>query len=144
MSREAESAGGRDSDYGSRCDAKSVALEILDAQGAIVRRYTSEDAVRRVKDASATGRPDWQRPLLRSRERLDRTARTRDLHYPPPKTDRSSIQSQRSLRQTMLEQRDRGDTALERSSARLTVDGATTTQPLVVVMYPRAKTPLDG
>src|SRR6185295_2786797 len=74
-------------DYVLPADATSVTLEVLDGQGAIVRRYSSDDSVPPVKDVG-NWPAYWQRPL----RPLPRTAGshrvTWDLHYPPPKTDR--------------------------------------------------------
>ena len=129
-------------DYALAADAKSVALDILDAQGALVRRYTSEDAVPPVKDVG-NWPAYWQRPL----RALPRTAGshrvTWDLHYPPPKTDRFEYPIAAVAGETTLEPK--GPWVLPGTyTVRLTVDGATTTQPLVVVMDPRVQTPADG
>ena len=129
-------------DYVLPADAKSATLEILDAQGAIVRRYSSDDAVPPVKDVG-NWPAYWQRPL----RPLPRTAGshrvTWDLHYPPPKTDRFEYPIAAVAGETTLEPK--GPWVLPGNySVRLTVDGATTTQQLVVVMDPRVKTSREG
>ena len=129
-------------DYALTSDAESVALEILNAQGAIVRRYSGDDAVPPVKDVG-NWPAYWQRPL----RALPRTAGSHrvswDLHYPPPKTDRFEYPIAAVAGGTTLEPK--GPWVLPGTySVRLTVDGATTTQQLVVVMDPRVKTPMEG
>ncbi len=121
-------------DYALTSDAESVAIEILNAQGAIVRRYSSDDAVPPVKDVG-NWPAYWQRPL----RALPRTAGSHrvswDLHYPPPKTDRFEYPIAAVAGGTTLEPK--GPWVLPGTySVRLTVDGATTTQQLVVVMDP--------
>ena len=111
-------------------------------RGAVVRRYSSDDAVPPVKDVG-NWPAYWQRPL----RALPRTAGshrvTWDLHYPPPKTDRFEYPIAAVAGETTLEPK--GPWVLPGTySVRLTVDGATTTQQLVVVMDPRVKTPEEG
>jgi photosystem II stability/assembly factor-like uncharacterized protein len=129
-------------DYALQTDAKSVLLEILDAQGAVVRRYSSEDAVPPVRDVG-NWPAYWQRPL----RALPRTAGshrvTWDLHYPPPRTDHFHYPIAAVPGETTLEPK--GPWVLPGTyGVRLTADGTTVTQPLVVVMDPRVKTGTDG
>jgi len=129
-------------DYSLEAPASAVTLEILDANGALVRRFTSSDEAAPPKD---TGNVPWY--WIRPPRVLATTAGMHrfvwDLHYPPfpPKTPSFPIAAIR------------GDTPPEESSpwvlpgtytVRLTADGKSATQPLVVQLDPRVKTSREG
>ena len=114
-----------------------MAIEILDRQGAIVRRYTSEDAVPPVKDVG-NWPAYWQRPLRPLPRAAGSHRVTWDLHYPPPQTARFEYPIAAVPGETTLEPK--GPWALPGTyTVRLTADGATMTQPLVVAIDPRVK-----
>jgi hypothetical protein len=122
--------------------AKSVALEIADSAGTVIRRYTSADKVEPPQD-NGNIPWYWMRPdrALPSGAGLQRF--TWDLHYPPAPGSRSSW----GIGATP------GNTAVNPASpyvmpgtytVRLIVDGKTMTRPLTVKMDPRVKTPVAG
>ncbi|MFL6246085.1 MAG: glycoside hydrolase [Thermoanaerobaculia bacterium] len=129
-------------DYVLTAPASLVTLEILDANGALVRRYASNDPVAPVQD---TGNVPWYwiRP-----QRVPSTAPGMhrfvwDLHYTPLPQAKPSY----PIAAVPFE------TAPVATSpwvlpgtytVRLTVDGKTSTQPLTVAMDPRVKTPRAG
>ncbi|HVR39814.1 MAG TPA: glycoside hydrolase, partial [Thermoanaerobaculia bacterium] len=115
-----------------------VTLEILDANGKLVRRYTSEDAPYAIKDEGNVPKY-WIRPprVLSTEAGMHRFVW--DLHYTPLPRKRPSF----SIAATP------GDTAPDVNapwvmpgtySVRLTANGTSVTQPLVVAMDPRVKT----
>jgi photosystem II stability/assembly factor-like uncharacterized protein len=124
-------------DYQLASPASSVELEILDASGAVVRRYSSNDKADAPKD---TGNVPWYwiRPTRTLSTAPGMHRFTWDLHYPPlpqkkPTYPISAVPF---------------DTAPDSTSpwvmpgkytVKLTVDGRTSTQPLTVVMDPRVK-----
>jgi len=129
-------------DYHLASPASAVTLEILDSSGALVRRFSSSDEAAPPKD---TGNVPWY--WIRPPRVLATTAGMHrfvwDLHYPPfpPKTPSFPIAA-------IV-----GNTPPEESSpwvlpgtytVRLTADGTTATQPLVVQMDPRVKTSREG
>jgi photosystem II stability/assembly factor-like uncharacterized protein len=119
-----------------------VSLEILDASGALVRRYRSDDP----PEAPVPGRniPDyWIRPpqMLSAEAGLHRFVW--DLHHPPPAAVRYSYPISAIYRDTPREPR--GPWAVPGAyTVRLTVDGRTLTQPLRLKMDPRVTTPPEG
>jgi photosystem II stability/assembly factor-like uncharacterized protein len=122
--------------------AAPVALEILDAAGTVVRRYRSDDP----PEPPAEGRniPDyWIRPpqVLSTAPGLHRFVW--DLHHPTPPAAKFSYPIAAIYADTPREPR--GPWAVPGTySVRLTVGGRTLTQPLVLKMDPRVKTPLEG
>lgn len=114
-----------------------VTLEILDAQGSVIRSYSSDDP----PEPLVEGRniPDyWIRPA----QPLLRTAGLHrfvwDLHHERPAVDSFSYPISAVIGNTPREPF--GSWALPGSyMVRLTVDGAVQTQPLVVRMDPRVK-----
>jgi hypothetical protein len=120
----------------------SVSLEIVDAGGAMVRRYRSDDP----PEPPVEGRniPDyWIRPPqpLSAAAGLHRFVW--DLHYPPPAVLERTYPIAAIYRNTPAEPR--GPWALPGAyTVRLTVDGRTLTRPLRLKMDPRVKaTPED-
>jgi photosystem II stability/assembly factor-like uncharacterized protein len=129
-------------DYVLAAPASLVTLEILDANGAVVRRYASNDPVEPVQD---TGNVPWY--WIRPR-RVPSTAPGMhrfvwDLHYPPlpqatPSYPIAAVPFDTAPRAT-------SPWVLPGTyTVRLTVDGKTSTQPLAVAMDPRVKTPRAG
>ena len=120
----------------------AVTLDILDASGAAVRSYSSEQAA----DAPVEGRntPDyWLRPY----QPLLKTAGLHrfvwDLHHERPAVAAFSYPISAILENTP--RTPLGSWALPGTySVRLTVGGQTKTAPLVVRMDPRVKTPEAG
>jgi photosystem II stability/assembly factor-like uncharacterized protein len=129
-------------DYVLPVAASAVTLEIVDAQGNVVRRYSSSDPDVPPRD---TGNVPWY--WIRPYRALPVTAgmhrTTWDLHYPP-------IPRRRAGYPIAAIPRDTAPTASSPYAmpgtygVRLTVDGKTTTQPLVLKMDPRVKTPAEG
>ncbi len=115
-----------------------VTLEILDAAGAVVRRFSSDD----VPEPFVEGRniPDyWMRPAqgLQAGAGLHRFVW--DLRYPTPAVQQFSYPIAAIVRNTPREPR--GPWVLPgRYTVRLTVEGRVLTQPLVVRMDPRVQT----
>jgi len=119
-----------------------VTLEIVDAAGTVVRSYRSTDP----PEPPAEGRniPDyWIRPpqALSSAAGLHRFVW--DLHHPAPAAAKFTYPISAIYANTPREPR--GPWAVPGSyTVRLTVDGKTSTQPLLVKMDPRIKAPADG
>ena len=122
--------------------AGAVSLEVVDAVGAVVRRYRSDDP----PEPPVEGRniPDyWIRPpqILPATPGLHRFVW--DLHYPPLAAVERSYPIAAIYRNTPVEPR--GPWAPPGTyTVRLTVDGRTLTRPLRLKMDPRVKTASDG
>ncbi len=133
-------------DYTLRDNAASpVTLEILDARGKLVRRYSSTDKPELTEDQLQKQLipPYWMRPfrVLSTSAGLHRWVW--DLHYPAPlSTDRNypiSAVPHNTPRFPL------GPHALPgQYTVRLTAGGRTYDAPLTVKMDPRVKTPLAG
>ena len=119
-----------------------VTLEIVDTAGTVVRRYRSDDP----PEPPVEGRniPDyWIRPpqVLSTASGLHRFVW--DLHHPPPPAAKFTYPIAAIYANTPREPR--GPWAVPGTyTVRLAVDGRTLTQPLVLKMDPRVKTPPDG
>jgi photosystem II stability/assembly factor-like uncharacterized protein len=124
-------------DYVLDAPASLVTLEIVDAAGSVIRRYSSADAVTQPVDTANVPklwiRPQRALPVTRGMHRF-----VWDLHYTPAPGARLSYPIAAV----------RGDTAPSYSSpwvmpgtytVRLTVDGKVSSQPLTVQMDPRVK-----
>ncbi len=123
--------------------ASSLALEIVDASGAVVRRY--EKGVNADPDPRAEGHwPDWwirPSPVLSAEPGMHRFVW--DLRHARPRALSFSYPISAIPGQTVPEPL--GPFALPgRYAVRLTVDGTTYSQPLVVRMDPRVKTAPAG
>jgi photosystem II stability/assembly factor-like uncharacterized protein len=122
--------------------AAPITLEILDSAGQIVRRYQSDDP----PEPPAEGRniPDyWIRPsrALATTAGLHRFVW--DLHHPAPAAAKFTYPISAIYADTPREPR--GPWAVPGNyTVRLIVDGKTLTQPLLLKMDPRIKTPADG
>ncbi|HUJ13798.1 MAG TPA: glycoside hydrolase [Thermoanaerobaculia bacterium] len=124
---------------GAPASAGPVTLEILDAHGKIVRRYSSTDAVEPPKD---TGNIPWYwiRPsrMLSGAPGMHRFVW--DLHYTPAPGIRPSYPIAAIAYNTAPAPT--SPWVLPGTyTARLTANGRTVTRPLVVKMDPRVKTP---
>ena len=115
----------------------AVILEVRDARGRLVRRFSSADAV---PVDSGLNIPDyWIRPPTRLSTAAGMHRFVWDLHYPPPPTLSPNFPISAIYEDTWREPR--GPVALPgRYELRLTVDGRTLTQPLTVRMDPRVRT----
>ena len=119
-----------------------VTLEILDARGALVRRYSSSDPVEPLVEGRNT--PDyWIRPhaALPATPGLHRFVW--DVHHERPAAAAFSYPIAAILANTP--RTPLGSWALPGAyTVRLTVDGRTQSQPLVVRIDPRVKTTAEG
>jgi photosystem II stability/assembly factor-like uncharacterized protein len=122
-----------------------ITLEILDAQGKVVRRYSSTDKPEITQE-------ELEKQLIplywvRMPKTLSLAAGMHrwvwDLHYPAPTATRHQYPISAVPHDTPREPQ--GPHALPRDyTVRLTVDGKTFTAPLTVTMDPRVKTPPAG
>ena len=115
-----------------------MVLEILDARGAVVRRFSSDDTVPEPPDSGVNIPPWWIRPP----QHLSRDSAMHrlvwDLHGPPPPVVRHDYPIAAILHDTPREPR--GLWVLPgRYLVRLTVGGRSYTQPLSVRMDPRVR-----
>ena len=128
--------------YLKRAAGGPVTLEIVSAAGAVVRKYSSEDP----PEPPVEGRniPDyWIRPPQQVSTAAGLHRFVWDLHYPAPAASSFEYPISAIYRNTWREPR--GPWVLPGSyKVRLTVDGATVEQPLVVTMDPRVQTPAAG
>ena len=113
-----------------------VSLEIRDARGGLVRRFSSTDTV---PVDSGLNIPDyWMRPPQVVATGAGMHRFVWDLHYAPPASQSHNYPISAIYRDTWREPR--GPVALPgRYEVRLSVDGRTVTQPLVVRMDPRVR-----
>ncbi len=126
-------------DYWLRSPADIVTLEILDAGGDLVRRFRSNDLV----EPPTPGRniPDyWIRPPQRLATTAGMHRFVWDLHYPTPALSHFEYPISATYMNTPREPR--GPWAPPGTyTVRLSANGRTVTQPLVVRMDPRVQTP---
>jgi photosystem II stability/assembly factor-like uncharacterized protein len=121
--------------------SKPITLEILDGDNHLVRRYSSADKPE-PPDKIAAANPIpmyWVRPtqILSAEAGMHRFVW--DVHYPPPEALNHEFPISAIVHDTP--QYPLGAYALPgRYSVKLTVDGKTYTQPLIVNMDPRIKT----
>jgi photosystem II stability/assembly factor-like uncharacterized protein len=124
-------------------DASQVTLEILDAQGKLVRRYSSTDQPEKIDENQLAYPSYWFRPqrVLSAKAGMHRW--TWNLHYSAPEGFPKSYPMTAIYRDTPPEPD--GPTALPgQYTVKLTVDGKTFTQPLTLKMDPRVTTPPIG
>jgi hypothetical protein len=136
-------ADGADLDYFLPADVTGpVTLEILTADGALVRRYSSEEHPERLNELDYNVPMYWARqpPALSSARGMHRFVW--DLRYPPPRAVERDFPISAIAHDTPLEPL--GLIALPGSYlVRLTVNGAVHTAPLTLRTDPRARiTPL--
>jgi len=120
---------------------EAVVLEILDSEKHLVRRYSSRDTVEPIGKLAAQHPIPmyWVRPspILSGEAGMHRFVW--DLHYPSPQALEHEFPISAIVHDTPLSPR--GALALPgRYTLRLTVDGQSYTQPLMVRMDPRIKT----
>jgi photosystem II stability/assembly factor-like uncharacterized protein len=129
-------------DYYLRNPASVVTLEIIDNAGNLVRRFRSSDP----DEPPVSGRniPDyWIRPPQRLATTAGMHRFVWDLHYPTPSVAHFEYPISATYMNTPREPR--GPWAMPGSyTVRLSANGRTITQPLVVRMDPRVKTPPAG
>ncbi len=119
-----------------------LVLEVLDADGRLVRRFSSADPVEPPRDERNTPRW-WIRPARAPSTEAGLHRFVWDLHWPAPAALDFSYPIAAVPRDTPREPR--GPWALPGAyTVRLTLDGASFTQPLRLEMDPRVKTPEDG
>jgi photosystem II stability/assembly factor-like uncharacterized protein len=132
-------------DYFLPSTANSVALEILDAKGNLVRRYTNADKPD-ITDEELRAQLIplyWMRPAAVLPTSAGMHRWVWDLHYPTPASTRHEYPIAAIPHDTP--RLPLGPTALPGSySVRLTVDGKSMTAPLTIKMDPRVKTSASG
>ncbi len=129
--------------YYLKTDASEVALEILDRSNKVVRRFSSADKSEPINPDQLAYPTYWFRPpqILSSKAGMQRFVW--DLHFPPPEGFPRSYPISAIYRNTPTVPL--GPTVLPGEYAvRLTVNGKSYTEPLVVKMDPRVTTPAEG
>jgi photosystem II stability/assembly factor-like uncharacterized protein len=122
--------------------AGNVALEIFDAKGKLVRRYSSTDKPEPVDEKALDVPTYWIRPTPILSARAGSHRFVWDQHYPPPPGPRS-YPIAAIYRDTASEPK--GPWVLPGNyQVRLTVGAKSYEQPLVVRMDPRVRTPAEG
>jgi photosystem II stability/assembly factor-like uncharacterized protein len=120
-----------------------VTLEIVDAAGKPVRRYSSADKPAPVNEQGLAIATYWIRPTRLPSAEAGMQRFVWDLHYPPPEGGRRSYPLAAIVHDTPSTPR--GPWALPGEyTVKLTVDGRTVTQRLTLKMDPRVKTPPEG
>ncbi|HZH81056.1 MAG TPA: hypothetical protein VFD68_07115, partial [Gemmatimonadales bacterium] len=115
-----------------------IVLEILDARGAVVRRFSSDDTAPEPPDSGVNIPPWWIRPAQRLGTDSGMHRVVWDLHGPPPPVLRHDYPIAAVLHDTPREPR--GLWVLPgRYVVRLTVGGRSYTEPLSVRMDPRVR-----
>ena len=127
-------------DYHLKADAKHVTLEVLDAEGRLVRRYTSDD--RPLPPVEGRNIPDyWIRPPQKLSAEAGLHRFVWDLRHETPAASSFGYPMAAIAFDTPREPR--GPWVVPGTyTVRLTVDGRVLAQPLAVGMDPRVKTPL--
>jgi YVTN family beta-propeller protein len=129
--------------YLKQAAAGPVTLEILDSQGRLVRRYTSTDKPEPVVEKDLVIPTYWIRPPQTLSAEAGQHRFVWDLHYPPPEGRRRSYPMAAIYRNTPSAPS--GPAVLPgQYTVRLAVGGRSLTQPLMVKMDPRVKTPPEG
>jgi photosystem II stability/assembly factor-like uncharacterized protein len=125
--------------YRLKAAAKEVALEILDAEGRLVRRYTSGD--RPAPPVEGRNIPDyWIRPPRRLSAEAGLHRFVWDLRHQTPAASSFGYPMAAVLRDTPREPR--GPWVVPGTyTARLSADGQARAQTITVVMDPRVRTP---
>ena len=119
-----------------------VTLEILDAGGRLVRKFSSADPVQPPGDEGNVPRW-WIRPARAPSGEAGLHRFVWDLHWPPPKTAETSYPIAAVPRDTPREPR--GPWALPgRYTVRLSAAGRTLERPLLIKMDPRVKTSAEA
>ncbi len=119
--------------------AGPVTLEILDASGKLVRRFSSADKPEPVDEKALNVPTYWVRPQRALSAGAGFHRFVWDLHYPPPEALRHDYPMTAIVRDTP--RHPLGPWAPPGTySVRLTADAVTETQPLTVEMDPRVRT----
>jgi photosystem II stability/assembly factor-like uncharacterized protein len=120
-----------------------VTLEIVDAAGKLVRKFSSDDKPLDV-DWKKINPPDyWARPFQPLRNEAGMQRFVWDLTYPNPPSDDYDLPISAVVRNTPFVPQ--GPLVMPgRYTVRLTVNGRTFIQPLTIQMDPRVKTPSSG
>jgi len=119
-----------------------VTLEISDASGKLVRRYSSDDKPAPI-DPDINVQVQWIRPAAIPSAEAGMHRFVWDLHYPPPDALEHEYPIAAIWHNTPRDPQ--GPRVLPGVyTVKLTVDSKTETQPLTVKMDPRVKTPLAG
>ena len=130
-------------DYWLKSDARTVAIEIRDQNGAVVRRYHSDDRPTAL-DARTLAYPEyWVRPARQLATGAGMHRFVWDLHYPAPEGFPRSLPISAIYRNTPS--LPEGPLAHPGDySVTLTVDGKSQTTKLNLKMDPRVSTPAEG
>jgi hypothetical protein len=129
-------------DYWLPASAASVALEILDTDGNLVRRYSHDDPIAAIVDTGNVP-ASWIRPqrVLSTRPGMHRFVW--DLYYPPVPAKPTSYPIAAIAHDTPPSPS--SPLAMPGNyTARVTVDGRVLTQPLTLTMDPRVTTSREG
>ena len=119
-----------------------ITLEMFDATQKLVRRYSSDDKPEPI-DPQLTVQTDWLRPAPALATDAGMHRFVWDLHYPPPDALQHEIPISAIWHDTP--RYPLGAVVLPgQYTVKLTVGGKSYTQPLVVKMDPRVKTPPAG
>ncbi len=119
-----------------------VTLDISDASGKLVRRYTSNDKPTPI-DPELNVQVQWIRPTAIPSAEAGMHRFVWDLHYPPPDALEHEYPIAAIWHNTPRSPQ--GPRVLPGVfNVKLTADGKTYTQPLTIKMDPRVKTPLAG
>ena len=129
-------------DYVLTAPAKSVTLEVLGAEGKVIRRYSSADKVEAPKDTNNIPWY-WIRPPQVLGTDVGGHRFVWDLHYQPLRQAQTVYPISAVPYNTAPIPTSPWVLPGE-YTVRLTVDGKVSTQPLRVVMDPRVKTPAEG
>jgi photosystem II stability/assembly factor-like uncharacterized protein len=129
-------------DYWLPSSASAVTLEILDAAGNLVRRYSHDDPIPPIADTGNVP-ASWIRPQLVLSTKPGMHRFVWDLYYPPVPAKTPSYPISAILHDTPPTPS--SPMALPGNyTIRLTVDGRVLTQPLTLTMDPRVTTPREG
>jgi photosystem II stability/assembly factor-like uncharacterized protein len=129
--------------YHIRTAADTVALEILDSKGQLVRRYSSADKPEVVDEKELNIPTYWIRPPQPLSGAAGSHRFVWDLHYPPPEGGRRMYSMTAIYHDTPSHPLGPWVPA-GNYVVRLTAGGATQEQPLTVKMDPRVKTPAEA
>ena len=120
-----------------------VTLEILDASGKLVRKYSSDDKPLKVDVDTLRFPTYWIRPFQALKNEPGMQRFVWDLRYPNPPSDSYDLPISAVYEDTPYVPQ--GPLVMPgKFTVRLTVNGRTYTQPLAVRMDPRVTTPTTG
>ena len=130
-------------DYWLKSDARTVAIEIRDQNGAVVRRYQSDDRTETLDPGTLAYPEYWIRPTQQLATGAGMHRFVWDLHYPAPEGFPRSLPISAIYRNTPS--LPEGPLAHPGEySVTLTVDGKSQTTRLILKMDPRVSTPAEG